>query len=314
MIAVASVADSIGIKPVAFYRHPELDEDVSGNRCGHHPDYPRLTPASPIKDGRDGKPSQPKILKAMISRVKEYYAKPDIIPSLNTSNGSVRQQRSERREACVLLLAVLLKYLDLASMRVGVPNVDGFRSMKIGTLAVKAGLSLSRTERALADLIGAGILRSYQKCREDGFGLYKALASTKIVNPSLFKALGKAVALQHERKKASKRLKQRLEESSRDATMDVSRNEFFISNTQTSQGRQELHKAGIINKIQKKKTGIPIIEVNKTKPPDLPDRSNEMPILESVAYKKMVVDLHVAHPNWPPQKLKEEALRRLQDA
>ena len=310
----ASVADGVGVDPVFVFRRPELNEDVSGNRCGHHPDYPRLIPVSPIKEGGDGERGQPKILVAMIKRVEEYYAKPHVLPSLNGSNGSNRQQRSERREACVLLLSILLKYLDLASMRVEVPNADGFLSLKIETLAVKSGLSLSRAERALADLISAGIMRSYQKCRKDGFGLYKALASTKIMNVSLFKALGKAVALEYERKRASKRLKQRLEEESREAEVDVSNNEFFSKkNTKTSQGRQELHRASIVNKIQRKKTGIQINKIDKAKPPDPPE-PYEIPIEESVAYKKMLVDLHGWYPDWDRHQIKEEALRRLKGA
>jgi len=79
-------------------------------------------------------------------------------PSLDLANGSNRQQRSERREACILMLTVLLKYTDLASLRIGIPTPDGFLSLTIDFLAKQTGMALRRAERALADLKAAGLV------------------------------------------------------------------------------------------------------------------------------------------------------------
>jgi len=90
--------------------------------------------------------------------LKSYYDNPrQIIPSLDLANGSERQQRSERREACLLLLMALLKYTDLASLRVGIPTQDGFLSLTVDYIGKQTGMTLKRVERALADLKAAGL-------------------------------------------------------------------------------------------------------------------------------------------------------------
>uniref|UniRef100_UPI0038BBB196 hypothetical protein n=1 Tax=Paraburkholderia sediminicola TaxID=458836 RepID=UPI0038BBB196 len=59
-------------------------------------------------------------------RLGRYLDAPDEwLPSLNRANGSPRQQRTERSVARVQLLRASLKYLDLLSMRVGIPPTGG---------------------------------------------------------------------------------------------------------------------------------------------------------------------------------------------
>jgi len=104
----------------------------------------------PVKTGKGG---IPRVLTLCAERLKDYYNNPrQLIPSLDLANGSERQQRSERREACLLLLMALLKYMDLASLRVGIPTEDGFLSLTVDYLAKQTGMALRRVERALADL------------------------------------------------------------------------------------------------------------------------------------------------------------------
>ena len=69
--------------------------------------------------------ARPKILLQLQERVRTYFDDPKVLPSLNAANGSPRQQRSERREACLDLLGALVHYLDLATLRVGIPQADG---------------------------------------------------------------------------------------------------------------------------------------------------------------------------------------------
>ena len=80
--------------------------------------WPKDIPHPP-KRGRGGVPA---ILSTLSDRLERYLNAPaEWIPSLNAANGSRRQQRSERRIACVQLLRAMLKFCDLASLRIGVP-------------------------------------------------------------------------------------------------------------------------------------------------------------------------------------------------
>jgi len=87
----------------------------------------------------------------MQDRLDAYLNAPDQhLPTLNAANGSDRQQRLERRVACVQLLRAMLKYLDLASLRVGIPLRDGgFMSVTMPFLAKHACLPVRRAERAM---------------------------------------------------------------------------------------------------------------------------------------------------------------------
>ena len=65
-----------------------------------------------------------------------------------------RQQRSERREACLDLLGALVHYLDLATLRVGIPQADGsIQGLSLAFLAEKP---------VSADAGRAGLPRSTQ--------------------------------------------------------------------------------------------------------------------------------------------------------
>jgi len=179
-------------------------ENLGGNFCGHDPLCPRLTLARPAKTGKDG---IPRILTLCSERLKGYYHNPRlIIPSLDLANGSQRQQRSERREACLLLLMALLKYTDLASLRVGIPTQDGFLSLTVGYIAKQTGMTLKRVERALADLKTSGLVTLSQPRKRLPDGSWKGLAAVKAISRHLFALFGLGRMLQRERDKASRRL------------------------------------------------------------------------------------------------------------
>lgn len=89
----------------------------SGNRCGHVATSRRLF------DLPVGHRPRPKILIVLGRAVEDYYDHPEkTLPSLNAANHSDRKQRSERREACLLLLRAVIHYTDIASLEVGVPG------------------------------------------------------------------------------------------------------------------------------------------------------------------------------------------------
>ena len=86
---------------------------VTGNRCGHCPKQPSLTPARPIRKGAGG---LPRLLSLAAERAKEWYRHPQKCHALNKGN---RQTRSERREAYQVIIETMLTFLDLASLCLG---------------------------------------------------------------------------------------------------------------------------------------------------------------------------------------------------
>lgn len=76
----------------------------TGNRCGHDPRQPKLSPAHPIRKGKGG---LPRILSLAAERAKAWYFHPKKCPLLSHPN---RQTRSERREACQIVLETILSH------------------------------------------------------------------------------------------------------------------------------------------------------------------------------------------------------------
>ena len=189
-----------------------------GNFCGHDPRNPRLSLTLPPKTGNGGIPF---VLSRLMALLKSYYDNPRrIIPTLDLANGRNRQQRSERREACILMLTALLKYTDLASLRVGIPTPDGFLNLTIDFLAKQTGMAPRRAERALADLKAAGLVTISQPRKRLPGGSWRGLAAVKAISRHLFSLFGLGGMLKRERNKASKR---QAKKSQNQETADQSR-------------------------------------------------------------------------------------------
>ena len=178
-----------------------LSDLSGGNRCGHDPLRPRRF-AAPSHHA-----AHPKILVRLQEAIWGYYPKPAaVLPSLNAANGSDRQQRSERREGCLALLGALVHYLDLVTLRVGIPQADGgFKGLTLEFLAERAGLGLRRTERACRDLRRAGLVEVYPLARKTEDDRHRGLPAVRRLSVSLFKVFGLNKWLQHERDKAAHR-------------------------------------------------------------------------------------------------------------
>jgi len=88
----------------------------SGNRYGHDPQHPRLTAAVSVPKGKGG---FSRILSLAAERAKAWYFYPGKCPAIH---GTGRKVRSERREACQIVLEVIFRHLDLASMCLGIPT------------------------------------------------------------------------------------------------------------------------------------------------------------------------------------------------
>jgi len=183
--------------------------NTGGNFCGHYPDAPQLYPIQATKRGKGGLPG---VLTTLYDRLEQYYFKPGMVPSLNLANGSRRQMRSDRREACCRLLRVIVETLDVSSLRVGMPTPDGFINFTLDYLSTRAGLSLYRGRRAFRDLRQARLITVTQARKLNEQGEYRGLPAVKAVSNRLFALFGLQERLKHERKKAAVRLKRKAEQ------------------------------------------------------------------------------------------------------
>uniref|UniRef100_UPI003BEF0C2C Crp/Fnr family transcriptional regulator n=1 Tax=Burkholderia arboris TaxID=488730 RepID=UPI003BEF0C2C len=151
-------------------------------------------------------PKAPAILREIKVRLQRYFHAPaEWLPRLNVANGSLRQQRSERREACVQLLRAFVKYCDLRTLRIGRPGGDTWVDFTFDYLAEQAGLSLRRAERALKDLKRAKLVTVRRQCELQEFESevrYKGLAAITYLSPSLFDSFGLGRRLRIERNRA----------------------------------------------------------------------------------------------------------------
>ena len=175
-----------------------------GNRCGHDPASPNLSPPSPI---RKGKGCLPRILSLAAERAKTWYKYPAKCKPLCSSK---RQTRSERREAIQIILETVLSFLDLASLCLGTPTLDnGFIDIDMKTLVQASGMSQRRCERAIAALKEAGFMEIRQPRAINQYGDYTGLRAIRTVTSSLFEFLNLGPMLQRERTRATERLQRK---------------------------------------------------------------------------------------------------------
>nr|VFJ89538.1 MAG: hypothetical protein BECKLFY1418B_GA0070995_10166 [Candidatus Kentron sp. LFY] len=172
----------------------------TGNRCGHNPADPRVF-APPV-----GHKSRPPLLTRITERLFGYFQRPESIPSLNTANGSTRQQRSERREACILVMDALFHYLDLVKLIVGIPLEDGgVRGIPMEKIAEMTGMGLRRVERAMHDLVAAGMVSVHRFCNQVEPDKYIGYPAIRVIPTTVFSLFGLDVILKQERDRATQR-------------------------------------------------------------------------------------------------------------
>jgi hypothetical protein len=176
-----------------------------GNRCGHDPRSPRLSPPEPIKKGPGG---LPRILSLAAERAKDWFFHPATCPLLQTN--PERQTRSERREACQVVLEFLLSRLDLASLCVGTPTpTQGFIDLDMKTIVQGTSLGQRRCERAIGQLKQAGFLKVDQPRYQNQQGKYFGLRAIRVFTGKFFDWLGLGTMLKKERRRASEALKRK---------------------------------------------------------------------------------------------------------
>lgn len=253
-----------------------------GNFCGHQTDSPRLDLTRPETSKR-----RPGILIELQERIRRYYASPNVLPSLRNAHKSKqgRQQRSERREACLLLQAAILEHTDLVSLRCGVPTPSGFISLTLPYLVKLTGLHPRRAERAMADLKTAKMITVSQPRQLKEDGTWRGLAAVKAVNKLLFTAFGLAKRLQHEQARAVERLAKKVKKTGGTLTT-WARNALVIG------GSKALGKFRATAEADRsaRRTSVDPVELERVR-------------------QQLLVALLQAHPGRPRQELYEEADR-----
>jgi hypothetical protein len=183
-------------------RHKEL----TGNRCWHDPQNPRLSPPVPIRRGPGG---LPRLLSLAAEKAKEWYFAPGKCPPLQTS--LTRQTRGERREARQVVLEFLLSRLDLATLCLGVPTLkNGFIDLDMKTIVAGTGLAQRRCERAISQMKAAGFMEVRQPRFKATEGKYLGLRAIRVITARFFEWLGLGAMLARERARASKALKAKI--------------------------------------------------------------------------------------------------------
>ena len=180
--------------------------DSRGNWCGHDPENPRYY--EPPEDHG----IRPDVLVEAQDNLILFYETPKkFLPSLCVARETMRQERTEGREADSSILQLLLHYTDLVTLRAGIPLETGsFLPLSVQFVADKLNISFKRVLRALARLKKAGYLIVHQRYSkgENGENDYTGLVAIKCLTIKLFTELGISPAkLELRRKKAAARLK-----------------------------------------------------------------------------------------------------------
>jgi len=237
----------------------------------------------------------PRILTALIDKLDAYLEDPaDCLPSLNVANGKPRQQRRDRRVACVQLLRAHIKYLDLPSLRVGIPQGDGnFMSVTLRFLARQAGIGL---RRAMRDLQSAGLVCSQPRCELDEAGQYRGLASLRQLPPALFGAFGLTKWLKHERSKAILRRYRAAAAAAKDGRREreAAQGALFLESMrhQLERGRKATPRSGHANAGH--------LDLTCSTDPQPDDR-----------VRRRIGALKLQHPDWDREACYEHAYREL---
>ena len=206
---------------------------VGGNRCGHRPDAPRFAVSLP----EDANPARPAPIAKAIARVQAYYRQPregrwdelsqgerhrrlerrlPAAGGADTEAGRAlvrrlarwRQQRSERREAVVAVLMLLLAYTDIDTLTVAIPRGADWLGLSAPWIAARTGLSPSRVKRALATLARSGLLantgqgRRFDRRRRAWIGI--GWGPVRRFSFRLVRALGLETSWDKARRKARK--------------------------------------------------------------------------------------------------------------
>lgn len=199
----------------------------TGNRCGHRPDKLALDRLS-LPQTKTG--FRIRVLDRLIEKAQAYFADPASVPLLaylsgkKNSDGSPRQNRSETREAEILILCAIFAALDLKSLRVGNYTIRGeFKNLSFNELARRSGLTrpeanpndpeqiehvaCSRFWRGIHKLKTAGVIDVFEQYEVTEEGM-RGRPAIKTVSQKFLRLLGgyTKAAMESARKKASRKV------------------------------------------------------------------------------------------------------------
>ena len=156
----------------------------------------------------------PRILSLAAERAKAWFYHPKKCPPLQSHPN--RRTRSERREACQIVLETILAHLDLASMCLGTPTLsNGFIDIDMRTIVRESGIGQRRCERAIAVFKEAEFMKVTQPRMQNDEGMYFGCRAIRVVTEALFDWLGLGPMLHRERARASERLRRKAQKANR---------------------------------------------------------------------------------------------------
>ena len=153
--------------------------------------------------------------------------------------------RSERREACQIVIETILSHLDLASLCLGTHTLEnGFIDIDMRTIVRDSGIGQRRCERAIALLKEAGFMKVKQPRTINDQGYYVGLRAIRVVTTLFFEFLNLGPMLQRERARASKRLQRKAMKAHRKVSdlmrrMTIGLRNSFSFKPQRSRAEQE---------------------------------------------------------------------------
>lgn len=272
----------------------------TGNRCGYDPDSPRL-----LLRRRKGR-RRPPVINRCMAKARQFHNAPGVLPALEDPRG-------ERREAVGLVLQSFFYHADLQSLRVGFPvegGDDGWaglpREVYDSNICGETGCNVSRVDRAIEMLQAAGyVVLDGQPREEKPDGTWQGRPARRRITHKLLEALGVALEWAIAAKKAygerrEARRVARLHESTKARRRRLRRE--AIRNPEL--GRALAVAMGLPEDDDPPGAWPPRedTEPGRPRPPDRPPSR----------FDQIQRELERAHPDWPPDRVWNEALRRLE--
>lgn len=149
--------------------------------CDHKRKHPRFyEPASHHK-------KRPKVLHEAIHALQQTYRHAKLLAKLFYRKQKVH---SQRREAIIRVLQVMLQYMDLETCEIGFFNTGGdFIRLDTAKIAEYTNLSLVRTNRAICDITKAGYLTTIRQYKKTTDGRKIGMTAIRTLSRNLFRDL-----------------------------------------------------------------------------------------------------------------------------
>jgi len=161
-----------------------------GNSCCHDPsNIKQYIPGAGIENAKFQK-----VITSAIEKVSGYANNRSLFPFLNHIRS--RQQRTERAEACSLVLSVLINSMDIETRRVVWIRNGEVTGLTMSDIASRAGIGLTRCERAMRDLKSQRLVTVAKRSEKQDDGSYKGFAAIRTITKRVFEFIGLSGALE----------------------------------------------------------------------------------------------------------------------